>query len=337
MKNDKMMVLIVLQIIVLTGLLIIDLNQQMEDVLKWPLVIALWMIAITFLLMRLRHLTQRKQINTALKRAINGNLKTRLLANQDQGFNESIFLINGLIEQMEKVQIESIKSQEERKRILSSISHDIRTPLTSIIGYIDALKDDIASSEEEKREYLEIISRKSIGLKHFLDELFNMAKIDANEISLKEERIDFAEITRESIIEFLPDLKKEGMELDVQIPEKHCFIMADRLSLMRVISNLIKNAVQYGNEGKVLGIELTETAQEYQLLIWDRGPGIRNADLGNVFERMYRGDQSRNHLHGGSGLGLAIAKALVEKNHGRIWVESTPWEKTTFGFSIPKQ
>lgn len=295
------------------------------------------MIAITFLLMRLRHLTQRKQINTALKRAINGNLKTRLLANQDQGFNESIFLINGLIEQMEKVQIESIKSQEERKRILSSISHDIRTPLTSIIGYIDALKDDIASSEEEKREYLEIISRKSIGLKHFLDELFNMAKIDANEISLKEERIDFAEITRESIIEFLPDLKKEGMELDVQIPEKHCFIMADRLSLMRVISNLIKNAVQYGNEGKVLGIELTETAQEYQLLIWDRGPGIRNADLGNVFERMYRGDQSRNHLHGGSGLGLAIAKALVEKNHGRIWVESTPWEKTTFGFSIPKQ
>ena len=110
-------------------------------------------------------------MNVELERAINGNLNTRLLANHDKFFNELTFSINDLIEQLEKVQIQSIKSQTARKRILSSISHDIRTPLTSIIGYIDALQDDISTSEEEKRKYLEIVSRKSNGLKQLLDEL----------------------------------------------------------------------------------------------------------------------------------------------------------------------
>ncbi|WP_165379478.1 HAMP domain-containing histidine kinase, partial [Staphylococcus aureus] len=134
----------------------------------------------------------------------------------------------------------------------------------SIIGYIDALQDDISTSEEEKRKYLEIVSRKSNGLKQLLDELFNMAKIEANEFLLKEELLDFAEVTRESIIEFLPELKKEEIELIVRIPEEDCLIMADPQSLIRIIGNLIKNAVHYGKDGKVLGIELTATTNDFQ-------------------------------------------------------------------------
>jgi signal transduction histidine kinase len=177
---------------------------------------------------------------------------------------------------------------------------------------------------------------KSSGLKELIDEIFTMAKLDADEMPHKEEVLDFAEITRESLIEFLPELKKYGVELQISIPEQKCSILADRLSIMRIIGNINKNAMHYGKEGKVLGIELTETTHEYQLLIWDLGPGISQADLANVFERMYRSDQARNSVGGGSGLGLAIAKALVEKNRGRIWVESVPWKKTTFGFSLPK-
>ncbi len=128
-----------------------------------------------------------------------------------------------------------------------------------------------------------------------------------------------------------------GMELHVRIPDEHCPILADRLSVMRIIGNIVKNAICYGKDGNVLGIELAETAHEYQLLVWDRGPGIPQADLANVFERMYRSDPSRNPAGGGSGLGLAIARALVEKNGGRIGVESTPWDKTTFGIAFKKQ
>src|SRR5699024_5897424 len=120
-------------------------------------------------------------MNVELERAINGNLNTRLLANHDKFFNELTFSINDLIEQLEKVQIQSMMSQTARTGILSRLSHDIRTPLTCIIGYIDDLQRDISTSEEETRQYLAIVSRRSNGLKQLLDGLFNMAKSDAKE------------------------------------------------------------------------------------------------------------------------------------------------------------
>ena len=182
-----------------------------------------------------------------------------------------------------------------------------------------------------------IISKKADSLKQLIDEIFDMAKLDADEISLKVESLDLAEIARELLIEFLPKVKNDHTELHISIPEKKCFVIADRLSLMRIIRNIIQNALEHGKDGKTLGIELIEKASEYQLLIWDQGPGIPKENLEFVFERMYRGDLSRTLISAGSGLGLSIAKALVEKNQGEIWVESIPWEKTTFGFSIPRQ
>ncbi|MCP1122075.1 HAMP domain-containing histidine kinase [Bacillus sp. 3103sda1] len=333
MKNDKILYLIICQLIIITGLLFID----MVHTLKLTLFITLIVITISLFFTRLHFIQNRKSIVTKLKRAINGNLHTRLYTNNDHSLDDVVFSVNELISELEKVQVESKRFQEARKQLLSSTSHDIRTPLTSIIGYIDALKDDIAASEDEKQEYLEILSKKSNSLKQLVDQIFNMAKLDADEFPLKEEQLDFSEITRESLIEFLPELSMHDIKLQVNIPEEPCSITADSLSLMRVIGNLMKNAIYYGKPGKVVGIELSETTNEYHLLIWDKGPGISKSDLENVFERMYRSDQSRNPSHGGSGLGLAIAKALVEKNGGQIWVESIPWERTTFGFSIPKQ
>ncbi|MED0669985.1 HAMP domain-containing sensor histidine kinase [Aneurinibacillus aneurinilyticus] len=336
MNRDKSTFLIILQLLIITSLIIMDLINQPQGNYRGALFAVLFITTGILLFMRLQFMAKLKGMAIDLKRAIHGNFNTRLLADDDHILAEAIFSINELIEQLDKFQVQTIKSEAVRKSLLSNISHDIRTPLTSIIGYVDALKDDIAASEEEKQEYLAIISKKANSLKQLIDEIFHMAKLDADEVPLKEESLDFAEIARESLIEFLPVLKKYDIELKVRIPEENCLIMADRLSLLRIIRNIINNAVQYGQEGKILGIELTETAREYQLLVWDRGPGISKVNLSRVFERMYRSDQSRNPLNGGSGLGLAIAKALVEKNRGRIWVESIPWEKTTFGFSIPK-
>src|SRR5699024_12699121 len=124
--------------------------------------------------------------------------------------------------------------------------------------------------------------------------------------------------------------------LIVRIPEEDCLIMADHQSLIRIIGNLIKNAVHYGKDGKVLGLELTETTNDFQLRIWDQGSGISNVDIGNDFERMYRSDYSRNDSFGGSGVGLSIAKELVEQNYGRRWVERIQWKRTTLGLQSAK-
>ncbi|MCY7856646.1 HAMP domain-containing histidine kinase [Bacillus sonorensis] len=336
MLNDKKTLLLILQLAAIAGLLFIHVNAGSLGTFSIILYIVLFGITAVLFITRLRFISDLQLIDTELKRVAGGNLRRRLLAKDDRLFNDIIFSINELIEQLEKVQINAAQSEAARKRLLSNISHDIRTPLTSIIGYIDALKDGVASSEQEKQEYLHILSKKSSGLKQLIDEIFNMAKLDANEIPLNIESFDFAELVRETLIAFLPELKKHHIELHAQIPDQQCLIMADRLSLVRVIENLVRNGVHYGKKGKVLGIELTETEREYQLLIWDQGPGIPESDIEHVFERMYRRDRSRK-LDEGSGLGLAIAKFLVEKNHGSIWAESIPWEKTTFGFSLPKQ
>ncbi|MED0676795.1 HAMP domain-containing sensor histidine kinase [Aneurinibacillus thermoaerophilus] len=336
MNHDKYIFLIILQFIVISGLFLIDIKESLVGLLNGALFIFLFSVTFILLIKILHSRKRLKHIVEELRRAMNGNLKTRLLAKDDHLLNEVIFLINELLEQLEKNQIEAIKFHTARRRLLSSISHDIRTPLASIIGYIDALRDNIAASEDEKREYLEILSKKSNNLKQLIDEIFVMAKLDADEIPLKVESLDLSEFVRETLIEFLPKLKNDHVQLHLNIPEKKCFVMADRLSLIRIIRNLIKNALEYGRDGNILGVELIEKTDEYHLLIWDQGPGIPKKDLEFVFERMYRGDQARSSFHGGSGLGLSIAKALVEKNGGTIWVESSPWEKTTFGFSVPK-
>ncbi|PHD54940.1 two-component sensor histidine kinase [Bacillus toyonensis] len=331
LKTDKTLFLISLQLII-CGLL----NIQMGPRVKMSLFITLILITTYLFFSRIQFIQNHKSMNTKLSRVLNGNLQTRLFTSNDRSLHHIVFSINELIAELEKVRIEAKRYEESRKQLLSSISHDIRTPLTSIIGYIDALKDGVAASEIEKQEYLKILYMKSNNLKQLVDEIFNMAKLDANEFPLKEEELDFSEVTREALIDFLPELSKHNIELQVLIPESTCPIIADHLSLMRIIGNLIKNAIYYGKDGKTVGIELLETNTEYELLIWDKGPGIQKHDLQNIFERMYRSEQSRTSSFGSSGLGLSISKALVERNGGHIWVESIPWKRTTFGFSIPK-
>ncbi|MBP1996979.1 sensor histidine kinase [Paenibacillus eucommiae] len=344
MNHKGQLFLLLIQSVCITWLVILEFNDYafgMFEMPRWALLAALCVTTGLLIFIRFRVRTRLKQMTVELRRAMSGNLKTRLFAKDDNIWNEVIFSINELLEQLENVQIETIQSEAARKSLLSSISHDIRTPLTSIIGYVTALKDQVAISEQEQREYLEIVSRKSDELKVLIDEIFTMAKLDADEMPQVAESLDFTEMAREALIAFLPELNIYGIELKVQIPDEKCLILADRLSVMRIIGNMIKNAMYYGREGKVLGVELAEVSDEYQLLIWDQGPGISKAELDHVFERMYRTDPSRNVSSGGSGggsgLGLAIAKALVEKNSGRIWAESIPWHRTVFGIAFKKQ
>ncbi|MCY9513478.1 sensor histidine kinase [Paenibacillus apiarius] len=336
MKPDKSILLLVAQLLMMTGLIAMDLMNQPQGIFRGVLCTALFAITGILLFMRFQFMTKLRGMIAALKRAIGGNVNTRLLANDEPLYNEVIFSVNELIEQLDKVRVQTLKSEAARKSLLSNISHDIRTPLTSIIGYVDALSDDIAASSEEKQQYVAIISTKATALKNLIDEIFHLAKLDADEVPLQPETLDLAELAREAVIDFLPELKKADMELNVSIPEEKCLVTADRLSLRRIMNNMIKNAVQYGQHGKILGVELSEHATEYQLSIWDKGPGIPKDELTKVFERMYRTERSRNPLHGGSGLGLAIAKALVEKNGGEIWAESEPGRKTSFSFSVPR-
>ncbi|WP_028596707.1 sensor histidine kinase [Paenibacillus assamensis] len=336
MNRDKSMLLIIVQLLLLAALFIVEWTNQPQGMLRGVLFSTLIFVTGSLLLIRIQFRSKLRSVGLALKRAVQGNANTRILTNDDPIVDEVIFSINELIEHVAKVQVQSVRSEAARKSLLTNISHDIRTPLTSIIGYVDALKDNIPASPEERQQFVQVISNKAVALKELIDEIFHLAKLDADEIPLQVESVDAAEMAREAVISFLPELDRHKIELRVGLPEEKCMALVDKLSLMRILNNLIKNAVQYGKEGKVLGIELIEMSHSYQFSIWDKGAGIAEQDVMNIFNRMYRADRSRSPLNGSSGLGLAITKALVEKNGGAIWVESEPGIRTTFSFTIPK-
>lgn len=327
-----MLYLLLLQIAGLTGLLImVGMGVGVDQASRLPAAVVLGVllgIALILLENRIRLSLRLAQMRADLKRAAKGNLNTRLLTNGEPLLDELVFAINELVQLLADHQIRSLRSEAARKRLLANISHDIRTPLTSIIGYVDALRDHIPESEAERQEYISVVSRKAGALKELIDEIFHMAKLDADEVPLHLESLDLAEMAREAAIEFLPELKQRQIVLEAELPETACWIEADRLSLQRIIRNLIKNALQYGQGGGVLGITLSDLPDAYQLIIWDKGPGIAAHDLPHLFERLYRADQSRNRAGGGSGLGLSIAKALMEKHGGEIRMESEPWIET---------
>ncbi|SDE62078.1 His Kinase A (phospho-acceptor) domain-containing protein [Paenibacillus sp. UNCCL117] len=337
MKRDRTALLLTMQALVAGALIVLELYHQPPGVVRGTLWAMLLLGTGLLLAERLRLIRRLEQMTAQLRRAGAGNLNARVLVKDEPAVREAAFAVNALIEQLAEVQARSIRSEAARRQLLSAISHDIRTPLTSMIGYVDALKDDLAASPEERREYLDIITRKAASLKDLIEDLFQLAKLDADELTLRPETLDLAEAAREAAIAWLPELQARQIELQASIPEQVCEAVADRIAVQRILSNLLKNAVQYGHEGHLLGIELkpADEGRAYEVTVWDRGAGIGEDELPHVFQRMYRVGRPGGSPYGGSGLGLAIVKALVEKQGGRVWAESEPGVRTAFGFSLP--
>ncbi|WP_159884571.1 sensor histidine kinase [Paenibacillus puerhi] len=337
-REGNVPLLLLLQLMALAILAGMEILHKPPGIFGTGLWVLLFGVTGLLLAARLRWVRELENIVTHLQRVGQGNMNTRILVrNGHRAYLETVFAINALIEQLAAVQEQSVRSEAARKRLLSAISHDIRTPLTSMIGYMDALKDEVAASAEERRAYLDIISRKAASLKDLIEDMFELAKLDADDIVLRPEPLDLAEAAREAVIAWLPELQAKGIELKANLPDKPCRVEADSLVLQRILANLIKNAVQYGHDGHVLGIELGRREQDgdYELVVWDKGHGIPAQELPHIFERTYRASGSGGSLNGGSGLGLAIAKALVDKQGGRIWAQSEPEVRTAFGFTLP--
>ncbi|MFZ5969850.1 MAG: sensor histidine kinase [Bacillota bacterium] len=300
------------------------------------------LLFIIFILFVLHALAERKtrqsvqEITEDIEKILEGNVNTRVFITGNQDLSYLASLLNKLAGTLQKVEIDYKTSEESRKILLSNISHDLRTPLTSIIGYIDALRDGIADSKEEQDEYLEILHIKAARLKYQVDNIFYMAKLDADDIPMSPEIINLSEVLRECIIDFMPEIQNQRIELTIDIQEDNARVYGDRLSLLRIINNLLGNCLAHGKDGKVIGIELLSAPKAYQVSIWDKGPGIHPQHIPYIFNRLYTADRARRSSKSGSGLGLAIVKKLLERHKGQIWVESVPFEKTSFTFTIPK-
>ncbi|MNW48114.1 Alkaline phosphatase synthesis sensor protein PhoR [compost metagenome] len=253
-----------------------------------------------------------------------------LLFTEDAELMQLLSDITEVLESRQKDAARQIDTEILIRRMLSNISHDLKTPLTVVLGYIETIQLDPKMPDEERIMLLSKVQTKATEVSGLIQQFFDLAKLESGDQNLPLTRVCMNEVCRKNILSFYDILQAKGFEVDLQIPEEPIYAHANEGALDRVLNNLISNAIRYGAEGQFLGITLRKDQQFLYVDVLDKGQGIPEVYLNQVFERMYTLEDSRNKSYQGSGLGLTITKRLVQSMGGEILLRSTPYVKTVF-------
>ena len=240
--------------------------------------------------------------------------------------------INRLLENQRKVKVDYRRSEISSKKMLSNISHDIKTPMTVILGYLEIMR--LNSSGEN--EMLLKVEQKAQRVMELINQFFTLAKLEAGDTEIEISKIDVCEACRENVLDFYELLTQKEFQVQVDIPEEAVFVRGNKDALQRILFNLISNVVRYGSDGKYIGMFLRSDEKYIYIDVVDKGKGIERGFAQNVFERLFTMEDSRNREIQGNGLGLTIAQNLAHQLGGKITLESEPNVKTTFTLKLRK-
>ncbi|MGE6376461.1 sensor histidine kinase [Peribacillus muralis] len=255
--------------------------------------------------------------------------------------NDEIGQLNRTFDEMRIKLKESVKIQlqyeENRKELLSNISHDLKTPITSIIGYVEGIQDGVANTPQKMEKYLSTIHIKAKDLDSLIDELFLFSKLDLNKETFTFEKVELNQFISDYVEEIQLDFLQKGTQIEWNQMDEPIFVTADREKLRRVLANLISNCMKYAERDEVnISISLHEGLEDAAVKVTDNGQGIDPSSLPFIFDRFYRAEQSRNSRTGGSGLGLAIANQIIREHQGDIWATSEKGKGTSVFFTLKK-
>ncbi len=277
------------------------------------------------------------QLKTAAHFIKNGKLDYSITAIR----NDEIGQLTQSFEEMRIQLKESYKIQKQyednRKELIAHISHDLKTPITSIKGYIEGIRDGVADTPEKRARYVQTIYTKAMDMDHLIDELFLFSKLDLGKVPFEFEKVDIKDYLTDYFEELSFDLRKQNVDVNFQFSTLgNYLVFADREKFKRVLANIINNSLKYmEKDKKQLKITLHSTDNNVEITIADNGPGIRDESIPFLFNQFYRAEQSRNKLTGGSGLGLSIAKMIIEEHNGEIKLESTLMVGTKITIILP--
>lgn len=274
-------------------------------------------------------------IHKKLKQIIDEKSDEKLLVHTDDvELKQLLIEMNRLLEHNQKVMASYNKTEMSMRKMLSNISHDLKTPLTVVLGYIEIIINNPNRTREETEELLRKVHSKTVEVLDLINKFFDLAKIESGDKQLSLTRVNLNDVCQQNILHFYDVLTTKGFDVVIEVPDTIFYGLGNREALDRVLANLLSNAIQYGEEGKVLGLTLRGDEQFVYIDVWDQGKGISELHKDLVFERMYTLEDSRNKSYQGSGLGLTITKRLVEKMDGQIFLQSKPYEKTTFTIQL---
>ncbi len=233
---------------------------------------------------------------------------------------------------------ENRENEKQNRELISNISHDLKTPITAIKGYVEGIMDGVADTPEKMDKYIKTIYNKANDMERLINELTYYSGIDNNRIPYNFHRINVADYFGDCVEEVGMDLEQRGIELNYSnLADPGTVVIADPEQMKKVINNIISNSVKYMDKSHgVIDIRILDEAESIRIEIEDNGKGIAQKDLGRIFERFYRTDASRNSAQGGSGIGLSIVKKIIEDHGGYIWATGREGEGTCIHFVLRK-
>ena len=295
------------------------------------------LIFLCFIIILLLHhnLSNKKKIQEIVKildDIYSGNLDRRLVADENSEISSLVYKINEIVIKDKHKLSEFNKAEKAYKKLVTSLSHDIRTPSSTLIGYLEVLEKDTMSYEEQQK-FIQIAKEKALNLSAYIQSLFDWLKLESGEwtYDFKEENI--CELTRLVLADWIIKFEGNNINFNFDIPEKALFILIDKNAYDRIINNLLANMIKHSHANKLM-VQVTEEISEVQITISDNGVGIDEAELPFIFDRLYKCDTSRTE--NSNGLGLAITKELTIAHNGTINVISGYGKGTTFKLRFPK-
>ena len=260
-----------------------------------------------------------------------GNGNRRILSAENALAAPAAYQINEIVASYEDRLSAFLRTEETNRQLMTSLSHDVRTPLTTLIGYLDAAHKGIVTGAE-RDDYVETARRKAHDLKEYIDVLFDWFKLNSNEFAMELQTTEAAELTRNILIDWIPIWEDKRLSYNIDIPDQPVRVRLDIDGYRRIVNNLIQNVLAHSRADKI-EISLTKKNRAMELTVADNGVGIAGEDLKHIFERLYKCDRGRAEK--GSGLGLSIVHQLTEKMNGTVTAASAPGRGSTFTVTFP--
>lgn len=316
-------------------------NNQNKGALMLTLLIFLIgvgsvLFAVYFLFLTRHISTNLSKIMKGIRLISNGDLSARIHIHGEDEFAMIGEQFNVMAEELSKLMESERKIERTKNNLITNVAHDLRTPLTSIIGYLDLTRQNADLDEASRQRYISIAYDKAKRLEKLIGDLFNYTKFSSGEVVLNPGPMDLVKFVEQMIDEFYPLFMDAGLTCRINAEAPGIMIEADGDLLARAFSNLLSNAAKYGKDGKKIAVAIRENRKWAMVSITNYGKIIPQEELEFIFDRFYRVENSRNSETGGTGLGLAIARSVVLMHGGRIQVSSGE-EGTVFEVSLRKE
>ena len=288
------------------------------------MLLGILIFSVIFLFLQRKTARDIETIANAVQQISEGDLSTRLELEGEGELTEMAENLNRMEEDIQELIDKERNSEQSKTDLITNVAHDLRTPLTSILGYLELLQKNKTLSPDMRQKYLEIAYNKSVRLQKLIEELFGFTKLSYGKVQMNVQKLDIVELLAQLLEESYPNFQKNGLSYDFVSNRKSQLIEADGDLLARLFDNLIGNAIKYGKEGKRIRVSLRADREVVTIKIVNYGYVIPENELPLIFDRFYRTDHSRTNASGpgGTGLGLAIVKNITEMHHGTVSVSS---------------